>query len=117
MLRLASDEDFNGHVVLGLLRRLPELDIARVQDELAIGDSDDRVLQWATDSRRLLVSHDVTTLVPKAFQLAVAGSLPYGLIAVPQSVSIREAIDELEIVAVCGTLEDFQNRVIFLPLR
>jgi hypothetical protein len=32
MLRLAADENFNADIVRGLLRRLPDLDIVRVQD-------------------------------------------------------------------------------------
>ena len=32
MLRLAADENFNGDIVRGLLRRNPKLDIVRVQD-------------------------------------------------------------------------------------
>lgn len=31
-LRLAADENFNGAIVRGLQRRLPDLDIVRVQD-------------------------------------------------------------------------------------
>ena len=32
MLRLVTDENFNGDIVRGLLRRHPELDLVRVQD-------------------------------------------------------------------------------------
>ena len=32
MLRFLTDEDFNGRVLAGVLRRLPDLDIVRVQD-------------------------------------------------------------------------------------
>ena len=32
MLRLAADENFNGNIVCGLLRRRPDLDTVRVQD-------------------------------------------------------------------------------------
>jgi hypothetical protein len=32
MLRFAADENFNNHIVRGLLRRNPDLDIVRVQD-------------------------------------------------------------------------------------
>ena len=32
MLPLASDENFNGHIVRGLFRRNPEIDLVRVQD-------------------------------------------------------------------------------------
>ena len=32
MIKRASDENFDGDVVRGLLRRVPELDIVRIQD-------------------------------------------------------------------------------------
>jgi hypothetical protein len=32
MLRFAVDENFNMHIVNGVLRRLPDADIVRVQD-------------------------------------------------------------------------------------
>ena len=47
MLRLAADENFNGDIVRGLLRRNPTLDIVRVQDVGLSGADDPSVLQWA----------------------------------------------------------------------
>jgi hypothetical protein len=40
MLRLAADENFNNNIVRGLLRRLPHLDIVRVQDTGVSGADD-----------------------------------------------------------------------------
>ncbi len=40
MLRLAADENFNADIVRGLLRRLPDRDIARVQDAGLSGADD-----------------------------------------------------------------------------
>jgi hypothetical protein len=31
-MRLLTDENFNGAILRGLIRRLPELDVVRVQD-------------------------------------------------------------------------------------
>ena len=49
MLRLAADENFNGDIVRGLLRRNPKLDIVRIQDVGLSGADDPSVLQWAAD--------------------------------------------------------------------
>ena len=54
MLRLAADENFNGDIVRGLLRRNPKLDIVRVQDVGLSGADDPSVLQWAADQGRIL---------------------------------------------------------------
>ena len=47
MLRFAADENFNGNVVRGLLRRLPTLDIVRVQDTALFRANDPNVMAWA----------------------------------------------------------------------
>jgi uncharacterized protein (DUF433 family) len=62
MLRIAADENFNGDVVRGLLRRNPNLDIVRVQDVGLSGADDASVLQWAADQGRIIVTHDISTL-------------------------------------------------------
>ena len=40
MIRLASGENFDGDIVRGLLRRVPELDLVRVQDADLAGSPD-----------------------------------------------------------------------------
>ena len=37
MLRFAVDEDFDNRILRSLLRRLPSLDIVRIQDEGLLG--------------------------------------------------------------------------------
>ena len=44
MLRFAADENFNGDIVRGLLRRNPQLDVVRVQDAGLSGADDPSVL-------------------------------------------------------------------------
>lgn len=44
MLRLASDADVHGAIVRGLFRRLPEIDLVRIQDALPEGTADPAVL-------------------------------------------------------------------------
>jgi hypothetical protein len=41
MIKFAIDEDFNNHILRGVLRRLPRLDIVRVQDALSREERDD----------------------------------------------------------------------------
>ena len=46
MLRLAADENFNGDIVRGLVRRKPDLGIVRIQDAGISGTDDPTVLEW-----------------------------------------------------------------------
>ena len=46
MLRLAADENFDGALIRGVLRRKPDLDIVRIQDAGLSGKDDPTVLDW-----------------------------------------------------------------------
>jgi predicted nuclease of predicted toxin-antitoxin system len=58
MLRLLADENFNGSIIRGLLRRQPEMDVVRVQDVGLSGADDRLVLAWAANEGRVLLTHD-----------------------------------------------------------
>jgi predicted nuclease of predicted toxin-antitoxin system len=73
MLRLASDENFNGDIVRGLLFRLPELNLLRVQDVGLGGAIDPVVLAWAAENDRIVLTHDRATLPNFAYERVVAG--------------------------------------------
>ncbi len=77
MLSFAADENFNMHIVNGVLRRRPEVDILRVQDA-GVGGADDRiVLEWAASEGRVLLTHDANTITAFAYQ-RIAQGLPMG---------------------------------------
>lgn len=73
MLLLLSDENFNGDIVRGLSRRQPALDIIRVQDVGLRQTPDADILDWAAGQGRVLLSHDVSTVPPAAYQRIVEG--------------------------------------------
>ncbi len=68
MLRLVSDENFNGDIVRGLFRRHAELDLVCVQDVGLRQTPDPDILEWAASQGRVLLSHDVSTVPPAAYQ-------------------------------------------------
>jgi hypothetical protein len=65
-VRFLVDEDFDNDILRGVLRKLPALDIVRVQDVGLGGQKDPVVLAWAADEDRLLLTHDVSTRLPKS---------------------------------------------------
>ena len=95
MLRLAADENLNGNIVRGLLRRNPQVDIVRVQDVGLSGANDPAVLEWAATENRVVVTHDVSTLAGHAFARVTAGQPMPGVFAVPSLVAVGRAIDDL----------------------
>ncbi len=62
MPRLISDENFHGDIVRGLQRRIPALDIIRVQDAGLAGIDDPSLLTFAFEQNRILLTHDRTTI-------------------------------------------------------
>ena len=65
MTRFLTDEDFNNDVLRGLQRRV--VDVVRVQDLGLRGASDVDVLARAAVENRVLLTHDVSTLIGRAF--------------------------------------------------
>ena len=57
MLLLAADENFNNDIVRGVRRRLPAIDIVRVQDAGLLSADDPSILEWAALSGRVLLTH------------------------------------------------------------
>lgn len=102
MLRLAADENFNGDIVRGLLRRNPLVDIVRVQDVGLSGANDPAVLEWAATENRVVVTHDISTLASHAFARVSAGHPMPGVFAVPSLASIRRTIDDLLLLTECS---------------
>lgn len=116
MLRLAADENFNGDIVRGLLRRNPKLDIVRVQDVALSGADDPSVLQWAADQGRVIVTHDISTLAKHAFDRIAAGQPMPGVFEVKSVAPVGQAIDDLILLAECSVDGEWEGQVRFLPL-
>jgi Domain of unknown function (DUF5615) len=61
-LRWLADENFNNDILRALFRRDPTMDIVRVQDVGLSGVNDPALLVWAADAKRVLLTHDVSTI-------------------------------------------------------
>ncbi len=117
MLRFAADENFNGAIVRGLLRRQPTLDLVRVQDTGHSGINDPDLLAWAAREQRVILSHDVATLRQYAEDRVRAGLPMPGVFEVGEHLSIREAIEDLLLIAECSQQGEWEGQVYFLPLQ
>lgn len=61
-MRFAADENFDNDILRGLLRRIPDLDVVRVQDTELYQAPDDRLLEWCAQENRVLLTHDARTM-------------------------------------------------------
>lgn len=116
MLKFVADEDFNNRILRGLLRREPTLDIVRIQDLELIGVEDPSILEWAFQEGRILLTHDVSTMIGYAYERINTGRSISGLVGVPQSLPVGTAIEDILTVATCSSAEEFQDQILFLPL-
>jgi hypothetical protein len=116
MFRLASEADVHGEIIRGLRRRLPEIDLVRVQDALPAGTPDPEVLAWAVAENRVLITNDRNTMVGFAYQRVAGGEEVPGLIVTTNEQSIGSAIDDILLLAECMPEEEIRNQVVmFLP--
>lgn len=115
-MRILFDEDFNAHIIRGLVRRRSDLDFKTAR-ELGLGGQDDiGVLRAAVADDRLVVSHDVNTMSAAFARLLANGERSAGLLLVPQSMPIGQAIEDLEVVCIATRTGDWVDVMSFLPL-
>ena len=116
MIRLLTDENVNNNIMRGLARRLPHLDFVSVRDVGLAGSPDLVLLKWAANEQRIILTHDINTLVPDANQLVAQGEPMAGVIFVPDRLGIGRAINDLVRVLEDATESSMRNSVKYLPL-
>ena len=117
MLSFALDENFNMHIVSGVLRRLPDVDILRVQDAGLRGANDPTVLEWAASEGRVLLTHDANTLTAFAYERIARGLPMPGVFEVSLKVPVSLAIEEILLLAECSVQGEWEGQVNYLPLK
>jgi predicted nuclease of predicted toxin-antitoxin system len=116
MLRLLADENFNGDIVRGLLRRQSNLDIVRVQDVGLAGTDDPDVLAWAAEKNRILLTHDRATMSDYANERVAAGEEMAGVFILNDRLPVGQAIEEILLMAACTEQIEWSGRAVHVPL-
>ena len=116
MVRLLTDENVNNNIMRGLARRLPHLDFVSVRDVGLAGLPDLVLLKWAANKQRIILTHDLKTMVRDANQLVAQGEAMAGVIFVPDRLGIGRAINDLVRVLEDATESSMRNSVKYLPL-
>lgn len=116
MLRLAADENLHHPILVGLRRRLPDVDVVTAQDAGLTGRPDDEVLAWAAAEGRVLVTHDVSTVPPLAWRRVERGEAMPGVILVPDLQPRGRMIDDLVLLVRAYGKDEIADQVHYLPL-
>ena len=117
-MKWLADECFDNDIVRGLLRRSTSLDLIRAQDVAGIaGRDDEKLLAWATRNDRVLLTHDLTTMVPALLLRRQKQSACAPVLLVPDSLPIGAVIEEILLLDQCSEESDWATGVVYLPLR
>lgn len=116
MLRLLTDENFNGHVLQVLLNAEPGLDVVRAQD-VGLGTTPDPdVLEWAAVAGRVLWTRDRNTMAGYAYERVQAGLPMPGVVVTRDDLPVPLQVQDILIVALCSGPGGMDDQVVFLPV-
>lgn len=114
--RFLADQNIDPDLVLGLRRRVDDIDILRVQDVGLRTVEDPEILQWAADEGRILIA--TTSRRSRASQEGLIAGLPMpGVILLRSSLPIAQAIDDIAAIAGASDAEEWNNQIAYLPLQ
>ena len=95
-------------------------DLIRAQDIADIaGREDAELLAWSTENGRVLLTHDLATMVAvhlvRLDRKPESGCMP--IVLVPDSIPIGTAIEDILLLDQCSEPNDWAAGVVYLPLR
>ena len=111
-----TDENFNGILLKAVRRHAPDVDLLRVQDTEVYSMDDPAVLEFATRQGRVLLSHDVKTMIGFHAQRVAAGIQTCGLIEVARFIPALAVVFDIQLIAELSEPGEWDNRVEYLPL-
>lgn len=114
---MAADENFDNAVLRGLQRRVPNLDVVRIQDTQLYGADDPDVLEWITQQARILLTHDRRTMPRHYYDRVASGLKTPGMLLVDDEAQIGKVIDDLLIILIASEADEWDNQVVYIPLK
>jgi uncharacterized protein DUF5615 len=116
MLRLLIDQDLDHDILRGLIRRIPNLDAVTAFEIRMSRSTDLELLVWAAKDRRVLLTHDRTTMPVHAAKLISENNDIAGLVVIPRRLPIHQVLDDLELIVTSTEIEEWKNVIRYLPI-
>jgi predicted nuclease of predicted toxin-antitoxin system len=116
VIPLLVDQNFNQHIVEGLMRRDPDLDLIHVREVGLEAAPDPAILEWAAQHDRVLLTHDRRTIPPFAYARVAAGQAMPGVFLVSDDMPTGQTIDEILLAVHCLTPDECKDIVKYFPL-
>lgn len=116
MLKFLLDENVHSMILEGVAKREPTLDMVRVQDVGLLGADDPTILAWAAEQGRILISNDKKTIPNFVYERLNEGLDTPGVIIFRPKSLMSELIIEIVMIVQASQPEEWQNRVVYIPL-
>ena len=116
MISILADQNFNANILRGLKERISELDCVATYQIGFEKFTDDKLLAWAADENRVILTHDAKTFPNFAYERMANGEKMSGVIVVSNQMPIGKAINELELVIFGNFENEWENNVTRIPL-
>src|SRR5438105_1017112 len=116
MLRLLIDQDLDHDILRGLIRRISQPDAVTAFEIGMSRATDPELLAWAAKEKRVIVTHDRTTMPVHAARLMSEGGNIAGLIIVSRRLALHQVLDDLELIITCSEDDEWNNVIQYLPL-
>ncbi len=114
-MRFLADENFNNHIIRGLLLQKQDLNLVRVQDVGLSGREDQEVLAWALTENRVLLTHDIKTIPAFAIDQLKSGHLIPGILLVPWDAPVGTVIADLLLLIECSVQQEWNGQIHYVP--
>lgn len=109
-MKFLADEHIELSIVTGL--KLLRIDVTSVNDAGKRGSDDERILSFAKDNNRVIITRDSDFV-----KLHSRGIEHAGIIFIPKFLEIGKVIKEIEKASMILESEHIKNSVIFIPLK
>jgi hypothetical protein len=93
--RIATDNDFDERIADGCRKRLDDRLITSIRDFDLGRAQDAAVLEWAATTGHVVITHDASTMTAAAHERLRRGLVMSGLVVVPQTLGVGEAVRRL----------------------
>jgi hypothetical protein len=114
-VRFLADANLDQNIVAGVIRRQAGIEFELPQGVIAEGIGDPEVLAIAASRNRVLVTHDIRTM-PRHFAEFITGSDSPGVILIPRSMPMGQAIEDILLIWHISDAEEWRNLLRWLPL-
>lgn len=114
-MRFLADEHLSRKLINAIRRLDPSIDFVRVQDVGLLGANDARVLDWAVNENRTLITKDRATIPVLVENLIIAGNPVPPICIIRQDTHLKDLLETVHLIAKYSQHSDWQYPIRWIP--